>query len=248
MEKVIRVDVDIDGVLARHDRRRLFDHYNQFLELAIPLDQLEELSSLEDFHVLPQVQAYQAKVGKKRYAWQIDALAWHPRFVQQHTAVEGALEGMHYLASRAQVISYRTARFIAFDHQWNRELCCATQLWLKKQQFPNPSQVVCCDGVKAKLTTLAEDLKAQPDRHVVLIDDSAEKLLTVFYELSTDEQRVLVDHLTLVGFGYEQGQEVHHPLRTIPLESWSNVRQLEKEFSDAYSGKEQQQQQPTFFQ
>lgn len=86
----VTILVDIDGVLAKHNYQRLQQQYNQSLTLAIPDDQLEDLS-MERFQLLVQVQAYKAKVGDERFTWQLAALEWHSTYIFENGVIDGAL-------------------------------------------------------------------------------------------------------------------------------------------------------------
>jgi hypothetical protein len=230
LEKTVGL-IDVDGVLAKCNVPCLLSTYNRMLKLDIPGEQLEMLS-LKAFHRLPQVQAYQEKVGQERYTRQLAILEWHPEYVVQNLMIRDALAGVHYLAELADDLGYCTARVITFHDQWNADLARMTHLWLDKWHFPNHNQVMFCDGYIGKLVAIAGYLKEEPGARVVLIDDSADMLLHAYDQLSATDQQVL-RRLTLVGFGYDEDEEapVDHPLRALPLLNWHNVFHLEKEFS-----------------
>lgn len=240
MEVIHTVLCDIDGVISCHSTIDLLRQYNQTLRLEIPEEQLVGLSR-EAFHELEQVKAYRAKVGEEKYRWQVEAIQWQSSYVLQCGVIEDALAGVLRLADIADDIGYCTARVIPFDEKWNKMLSASTKLWLKQQRFPNFEQVLFCDGIPAKLTTIANELRTardeQEEAHVWLIDDCIDPLLKGFSELSSDDQELLEKHLTLIGFGDDEIR-IHDRLHVIPLPDWQDVQRLEKEFNYAVAQRE----------
>lgn len=236
----VTVLVDIDGVLAKHNTRCLLSTYAKNLKLSIPDEQLADVHTREAFHLLPQVQEYIAGVGRDHYQKQLARLEWHPRYVEQCLVIRDALAGVQYLATQASDLGYCTARVISFHERWNRDLALATHLWLTKQGFPNARQVLFCDGFRAKLEAVAAHLREQQDAYIMLIDDSADKLLRAYEQLTEADQCLLRERFTLVGFWFEE--DVDHPLHTVPLADWERVQQLEKEFNYATLRRTEQKQ------
>lgn len=227
---MVQMLVDIDGVLAKGNIPCFVALCNRALKLDIPNDQLAGVQTYDEFRVLPQVQAHIARIGEDRYQRRLELLRWHPEYIPHCHVIQDALSGVQALAQMVDELGYCTARVINFDAQWNRHVSAATHLWLKLNQFPNFRLVDFCDGFTAKMRTIAQKLRAEPDSQIWLIDDSAEKLLEAFFDLSPEDQSVLVERFTLVAYGYERGQEVEHPLSVSCLDEWKHVCQLEKEF------------------
>lgn len=223
--------VDIDGVIAQHNIPALLATYNRHLKLAIPDEQLECIKTLKAFHNAPQVQAYIATIGFERYHRQLAWLEWHPHYVAECSLVEGAWNGVRYLAQRAYDLQYCTARVIHFNAEWNADVARCTWIWLKNNEFPNENSTLFCDGIPAKLRTILEMIQSY-QRPILLIDDSLDALLRAFDSLPADEKQLLRQYLTLAAFGYEDCSQ-DYPLNVIPFPHWREVHNLaaEKEFN-----------------
>lgn len=231
--------VDIDGVLARHNTRSLFRIYNKILSLGIPDDVFIRVRTREAFDALPEAQVHLARVGVRRYQYQLDALEWHPHYVFENKVIDGAANGVRYLAERSGTLKYCTARVINFDEQWNMHLARITHIWLQNNGFPYHDQVLFCDGIPAKLTAIAAMMRNR-EQSVLLIDDSAKNLIEAFKGLSQDDQDILREYLTLAAFGYDEC-DGNYPIPVIPFPGWNEVHNLavEKEFD--YAEKQRRQ-------
>ena len=231
--------IDIDGVLARDNVPALLTTLNRAMKLAIPDDQLAAIKTKKAFRELAQTQEYREQVGQALYQRQVERLEWHPLYTLELLLIERALEGIRYLAQRCPDIYYCTARYINFNEDWNRRLAQATRLWLGNNGFPRSEEVLFCDGIAAKLKTIAAKLREQPCNEM-LIDDSAPELMETLGSLPEEDQGLLCEHLTLVAFGYDDVPE-HSPIQIIPFPRWNEVVNLcvEKEFN--YHGTRKQQ-------
>lgn len=202
------------------------------------------MSSRNEFHELPAVRAYRDEIGDERYHRQLDIIEWEPAYVLQLLTLRNAITGTLCLAAMADDYGYCTARVMSFNARWNDDLAASTLSWLKKHQFPMPDHVLFCDGIQAKLETIAEQLLKDPEMFIVLIDDSVESLLSAFAGLNNDEQQVLAQRFTLVGFGLEG--KITGPFKIISMFDWSEVEVVislldKKEIEYAVVGQEKQQ-------
>ena len=230
---MVRVLIDIDGVLALDNIPHLASMYNRLLKLGITEEHLQTVETCDAFGNLPQVQTHIDEVGLDRYQRQLARMQWHPLYVHQLKVMDGAVPGVRYLAQRVghDALSYCTARVINFNDAWNEHLARVTHIWLKEHDFPAADQVIFCDGIAAKLSYIVASIQRE-EQPVLLIDDSAEKLLLAFMSLSKEEQSVLRNNLTIAAFSYEECPD-GCPLPVIPFPDWSEVINLavEKEFS-----------------
>jgi hypothetical protein len=223
------VYVDIDGVLACNNPPVLIEMCNRLLKLEIPEEQLAMVGTRKAFDALPQAQAYQERTGKDIYQRQMARMEWHPLYVFRCNVMEGAPQGVAYLARRVDELGYLTARYINFNEGWNEHLARVTRIWLKNNDFYG--KVAFSDGVKAKLETIASKIRKERCQ-TWLVDDSLDNLLAAFNELSAEDQGLLRDYLTLVAFGYDEC-EGEYPIPVIPFPNWREVSNLlvEKEFN-----------------
>jgi hypothetical protein len=152
---------DIDGVLAINNMSTLFQLFNRVLKLEITEEQLALVHTEEAFDQLPQVQQYQDSVGREYYLRQIARLNWHPHYIFALNVIKGAPQGVRYLAQHVSDLGYCTARVINFHEQWNEHLARVTRMWLKKHAVPCEHQVIFCDGIKAKLETIARRIRKE---------------------------------------------------------------------------------------
>jgi hypothetical protein len=225
------VYVDIDGVLAVENLPALFALCNRLWHLEISEEQLALIQTEEAFHQMPAVADYRAHLGQERYQHQFKRMYFHPHYVDDMHVIDHAQQGVARLVRRFDELAYCTARLINFHPQWNEHLQRVTRLWLKRHDFLwGDRHVYFCNGIRAKLTLIAERVK-QEHCQFWLIDDSLEQLLLAFDELSGEDQEVLQDALTLVAFGHD-GCERATPVPVIPFPDWREINNLlvEKEF------------------
>ena len=97
----------------------------------------------------------------------------------------------------------------------------ATLDWLDAHDFPNPANVVFCDGIADKLKQLALHIEQTPGP-VVLVDDQYLRLLERMALLDEGPADVLRQYLTLVGYR-GKGETVQAPISVLPLPSWKYI-------------------------
>lgn len=213
--------VDIDGTTAYGNVAVHIRLCNELLHLAIDQETLDSIQTFTAFEMLPEMQAFKARVEDWKYRHMIDIIDTDPRAAAAAKVMSGACDGVRYLSSFGE-IGYCTARS---GFPWDDELHEATYQWLDEQQFVAPKNVLFCESPLDKLHCIAEHLSANPQT-TILIDDLWDVLLEKFQELDEQEQELLTRHLILGAIWADQEDIPEHPLRIIPLRWWKQVDQF----------------------
>jgi hypothetical protein len=219
----IHIALDIDqtlagGVVSSHMRL-----YNERLELGMAADEIDALDGQfgKTFDV-PQIQKYR-DVNEEGFQQVRSEIRTSKQVHLDFKTLPGSIKGALALVQTASV-SYYSVRPI--------EVEVATKEWLKKHGFPNPEEVVICDSHEDKLRKIAADhLAKEPEKTVLLIDDSFKQLADAAGKITDEEpeMKVQFSRLVLVGFGVDhhgiQLEEIFYlksGIRTIALPSWES--------------------------
>jgi hypothetical protein len=202
------IAVDIDETIARgHDAPGFLAcvrHYRDTLGLEIP-------ETVADFHSLYQM----------------------PAVMQTHSALPGAVEGVHRLAQLGQV-AYYTVRKHA-DPVVAQEVQNVTRQWLRDQGFPNPDNVVFCRSAFDKLAQLYE--RERDQNCIALIDDRFRKIVEQHEEARVGRRSHIAEYFlrapfTLVAFGVHK-VDILGGLHVVPMSSWQGVGDIYDRFTSA---------------
>lgn len=229
----MRILIDIDGTIARGNISHFLKLCNRSFKLGLDERRLESLSRA-DFLDLPEVVACRAERGEQRFDAQFQWLRFTASALRGMTPIAGAQAGVTLLSEQAPV-SYYTARMAAYSgsderrsatvQKLNAGMIQGSQQWLTAHDFPNPKQVICCDGPRGKLLKIVE-LVEETDEPCLLVDDLYTELLSA--EIDEQTKSLLSEHLTLIAYRASTVPDDAW-LTTIALPSWREVDALKKE-------------------
>jgi uncharacterized HAD superfamily protein len=208
------ISIDIDGVLARRNRKAYIQACNTLLNLSIAEEEAEKLS-YQDFLLREEVLVFKQKVGEQIACKQLGWVDFHHSVLKVAKVVEGAKEGVQYCNKvTTHNLFYYTARYSPLQ-TWNRAMQSATHAWLASQAFPCSENVVFCLSFQDKMAKLAQH--AQQNNEAFLhIDDSWRELAV---HLSA-----MPEHFRLVAFGVKSTDIL--PSRVYSLPGWHEIGML----------------------
>jgi uncharacterized HAD superfamily protein len=213
--------IDIDGTIAGRNMRQFARVCNESLSLGITLDQLPKKMLYTTFLRLPEVTAYQLRVGQQRFDRDIRWIDLDPQVLLAMVPLPGAVQGITQLVQYTTV-SYYTVRYSSTQLHKNQAMASATQQWLTEKQFPQSCNIVFCTSIADKLNRLAGRIKAEAES-IILIDDRYSRLLEELMRVDQCHVDLLRQHLQLVAFGAREVPERCHGFQVIPLPTWNDL-------------------------
>lgn len=222
----MRFAVDIDGTIAYRNISCFVQVASEQLQLGIAETVLQNISTIEMFYALPEVQAYKERVDPQVYEWSLTWIDFDREVLLAMYPIQGAQEALASLSRAGHTIEYYTARY-STDDQRNQVMQEATTAWLTTHSFVNPTSVTFCDGILDKLTKLLQNV-AEKGEPVLLIDDQYARLLQKAAEIEPDLVNKSKDNLFLVAYRARTPLAPDAPLQTLVLPSWKeeNVQQM----------------------
>lgn len=219
----MQILIDIDGTLCFDNRAFFFQLCNTTFALGIAAERLAGMTRA-DFLIQPQVIALRSQLGADLFAHKLGWLNFHPQALLAALPIAGAVEGVTRLAELGSV-SYYTARF-SHNDQRQASIASSTRQWLVNHKFINPQHVVFCDGIQHKLHLLMQ-LAQNTGEHIVLVDDSHERLLAHVASIADKQERLtFLSMFTLVAARAKELPAQTHDVEMLTLPHWSNVNTL----------------------
>ncbi|GCE07143.1 hypothetical protein [Dictyobacter aurantiacus] len=207
---------DIDYTLCGQNYAVFHEVCVRLLGIEMAVDTARSLSS-DDFLAHPAVVKIREKMGDDEFWWKYEALDFHPHVLRNCLNFKGATQTLTRLAHQYGGMHYATARYFSNPEKQAR-VAELTTYWLAKYRYPNPDQVAYCDGGQGKLTHLLQRARGTGEQ-IVLIDDSAARLVPLVDLLPAADQALFRQHIILIG--------IHCPWYTgLSIASWQDSEQL----------------------
>jgi len=208
--------VDIDQTIARRNTPVYLERCNRFLKLGIESSRLKGMT-YKDFLRQPEMGEQRERVSQQRLDHVFRLIAFDPAHLRAMDQVPGARDCLETLALIGDV-SYATCRCFPTQEELNQHIQAATFEWLDSNVFPNPEDVLFCDGYADKLTQVARLLEREDDDGI-LVDDSWRELLEAYDAVDFDVKHILSQRLTLWAFGASEVPQ-YTAIATQPLPTW----------------------------
>lgn len=216
----MRIIIDIDGTLCFNNRDFFFQLCNTTFDLGIATDRLPGMTH-SDFLAQPEVIALRSRLGEDLFAHRLGWLDFHPQAILAALPIPSAVEGVAKLADFGPV-SYYTARFSS-NEQRHAAIVSSTHQWLADHQFINPHRVTFCDGIQRKLLLLIQ-LVRDTSEHVVLVDDSYERLIShIAFIVDKQASPAFLSMFTLVAARAKELPVQTHNVQVLALPHWREV-------------------------
>jgi len=218
VEVIFLFAIDIDGTIAWPDKA-LARFHNEDLQLGIPEQMLERITSYEQFIHTAELTRFleQQLFPGKMLENSRKRARRNPEYLASLDAIPGAVQALRGLAKQDR-INYYTARDASVEQ--------ATRTWLAQKQFPHMPVVYCCSA-RNKLVKLYEREQGSSEL-IMLIDDHWLQLLEAYHGLTQGRYKQVIgewrevaqfvkERVMIVGFGATAAEVNFTP--TLPVKA-----------------------------
>lgn len=214
------IAVDIDGTIATDPGARNHARFmNKALNLGIPAETISSLHSIEEFMGLQEIRDWKEQRGSLetfKAAW--DEAQYDLDLQRDAVPTAGAVVGVQRLAQNGTII-YITCR--------KEESSAITEQWLARYGFPNAERVYFCEDYSYKFIKAFE--QAQPDEHVLIIDDHMVDVLKCLRMLSTQPHILysVLKRFSFACFGKAEvpyiPEKLKNKVKVVALPNWQEA-------------------------